>query len=114
MGKFPSLRDEFLESLNARINDLMTPFDKMWFFDKDFFGSASIKKVLPIMVPELTYKELDISDGLLARRTWTETILKEKNQDTRDKTMSDLSKCCTLDTYAMVRILEELQQLTTH
>lgn len=99
---------EFLANLNERINDLMIPFSNMWLVDKDFFGSASIKKVLPVMVPELSHKELDVSDGLLARRLWTQTVLDGQNQTEREKIMNDLSEYCTLDTFAMVRILEEL------
>jgi hypothetical protein len=83
----------------------------MWFFDKDFYGSASVKKVLPVLAPELSYKELDVGDGLLARRTWTQTVLEEKNESNRIKIMGNLSKYCTLDTFAMVRILEELKSI---
>jgi len=103
---------DFLTSLNERINDLMIPFTKMWFFDKDFFGSASIKKVMPVLAPELSYKSLNVGDGLLARRTWTQTVLEGKNQADREQIMEDLSKYCTLDTFAMVRILEELNKIT--
>jgi len=102
---------EFLTNLNERINDLMMPFSKMWFFDKDFMGSASVKKVMPVLAPELSYKELGVGDGLLARRTWTQTVLEGKNQVGRDRIMEDLSKYCTLDTFAMVRILEELKKV---
>ncbi len=83
----------------------------MWFFDKDFFGSASVKKVLPVLAPELSYKELNVSDGLLARRMWTQTVLEGKNKHKRVEIMYDLSKYCTLDTFAMVRILEELRKI---
>lgn len=107
---FPEYAD-FLADLNDRIDDLMTPFAKMWFFDKDFFGSASVKKVLPVLAPELSYKELNVSDGLLARRIWTQTVLEGKNRERRPMIMDDLSRYCTLDTFAMVRILEELQKL---
>jgi len=102
---------EFLASLNERIEDLMIPFSNMWLFDKDFFGSASVKKVMPVLAPELSYKELNVGDGLLARRTWTQTVLEGQNQGSRDEIMLDLSKYCTLDTYAMVRILGELGRL---
>jgi len=40
---------------------------------------------MPVLAPELSYKELEISDGLFARRTWTETILKGKNQSKKIK-----------------------------
>ena len=111
MASFYPEYKEFLDNLNERMLDLKTPFSEMWFFDKDFFGSASIKKVLPVLCPELSYKELDVSDGLLARRIWTQTVLEDKNQDKKEKIMSDLSKYCTLDTYGMVRILEELRKI---
>lgn len=111
MASFYPEHKEFLESLNQRINDLMIPFSEMWFVDKGFFGSASIKNVMPVLAPELSYKELDISDGLFARRVWTQTVLEDKNRDQRDKIMLDLSKYCTLDTYAMIRILEELKKI---
>ena len=108
MASFYPEHKEFLDSLNERINDLMIPFSQMWLVDKDFFGTAKLKKVLPVLIPELSYKELGVPDGLLARRTWTETILDGKNQGQKDQILSDLSEYCTLDTYAMVRILEEL------
>ena len=113
MAGFYSKHKEFLESLNKRINDLMIPFSEMWFVDKNFFGSASVKKVMPVLVPELSYKKLNVSDGLSARRVWTQTILEGKNQDQREKILLDLSKYCTLDTYAMVRILEKLQTIVS-
>lgn len=107
---YPDYAD-FLSNLNERINDLMIPFSEMWFFDKDFFGSASVKKVMPVLAPELSYKELNVGDGLLARRMWTQTVLEEKHEANRKEIMDDLSKYCTLDTYAMVRIYEELVKI---
>lgn len=108
MSKFYPEHKEFLASINARIEDLMIPFSKIWFFDKDFMGSASVKKVMPVLAPELSYEDLSVSDGLLARRLWTQTVLGGENKLKRTEIMYDLSKYCTLDTFAMVRILEEL------
>ncbi len=99
---------EFLTQLNERIEDLMTPFAKMWYFHKDFFGSASIKKVMPVLAPELSYQELNIGEGLLARRMWMQTVLAGKNQADREQIMADLCQYCTLDTFGMVRVWEEL------
>ena len=107
---YPEYAD-FLVNLNARIVDLMTPFAKMWFFDKDFFGSASVKKVLPILAPELSYKELEVDNGLLARRVWTDTVLNGKHEHNRTEVMYNLRKYCELDTFGMVRILEELRKI---
>lgn len=102
---------DFLLGLNERVDDLMIPFFQQWIIDKDFFGSASVKYVLPVMVPELSYKDLTVSDGMKARRTWTQTILENKNTWNKDEILKNLGDYCTLDTYAMVRILEELKNL---
>ncbi|MBI2087053.1 MAG: DUF2779 domain-containing protein [Candidatus Zambryskibacteria bacterium] len=98
----------FLQNLNDRMIDLMVPFSKGWFVDKDFFGSASIKAVLPALLPTLTYKELDISGGGQAQRLWMESVLKGFSPEKKEKVMEDLRKYCTLDTYAMYAIYKYL------
>ena len=102
---------KFLLELNERIDDLMIPFFQQWFIDKDFFGSASVKYVLPVMVPELSYKDLDVSDGMKARRTWTQTVLEDKNTWNKEEILKNLSDYCTLDTYAMVLIYNYLTNI---
>lgn len=113
MAKLRPEYREFLEQVNGRIKDLMTPFAKMWLVDKDFYGSASVKKVLPVLVPKLSYKDLAIGDGLLARRLWTETILRGENPEKIDQILNDLKSYCTLDTLAMVEILRELKKMVS-
>jgi len=111
MGElFPQYQQK-LHAINDRIQDLMTPFASMWFFDKNFFGSASIKKVLPALIPELSYKDLDIGDGQHAQRIWMETVLKGQNGDRKEEILSQLSTYCTLDTMAMVKIYEALEAI---
>jgi hypothetical protein len=108
MAKMYPKYEKFLHGINDRMIDLMDPFAKGWFVDKDFFGSASIKKVLPVLVPELSYKELDINNGEQALRIWVDTVLKGKNREKKDKIMADLRKYCALDTYSMYAILKYL------
>ena len=100
---------ELMHSINNRIVDLMLPFSQGWFVDKDFFGSASIKKVLPVLVSELSYKALAIQEGASAQRIWMETILDGKNPETKSKTITDLIEYCMLDTMAMVQLFKVLQ-----
>jgi hypothetical protein len=102
---------EFYQQLNERIKDLMLPFASDWFVDGDFFGSASIKQVQPIIAPELSYKGLSIGNGEDAQRIWMETFLEQKNPDQKDKIVTDLLKYCMYDTLVMVRIFEELKQI---
>ena len=102
---------EFLEGVNGRVVDLMEPFSNGLFVDKDFLGSASIKKVLPVLVPELSYKELGIQEGASAQRLWMEEVLKGDSSIDKEKLFSDLVKYCTLDTLAMVKIWSVLENL---
>ncbi len=71
---------DYLKGLNDRVVDLMVPFKSGWFVDKAFMGSASIKKVLPVLVPELTYEGLTINNGELAQRAWMDMYLEGKAQ----------------------------------
>jgi len=111
MSKLQTKYEKFLLGVNDRMVDLMTPFSKGWFVDKDFFGSASIKYVLPALLPEFSYKELNIQNGADAQRIWMKTVLGGTNSEKKDQIMSDLIKYCGLDTYAMYAILNYLISL---
>jgi hypothetical protein len=110
MANFYPKHKDFLENINERLFDLMIPFSKGWYVDKNFFGSASLKAVLPVLVPSLSYNELNISDGLASQRTWLETFLEGQNQENKDKIIKNLLEYCELDTFAMVKILEKLKK----
>ena len=113
MAAFAPEYQTFLEDINGRIVDLMIPFKEGKYVHKDFLGSASIKKVLPVLVPNLSYKELDIQDGGTALRIWSEAVLEGKYSDEeKNKIMSNLITYCKLDTFAMVEILERLREIT--
>lgn len=94
----------FLYNLNDRVIDLKTPFSEEWFVDKDFFGSASIKAVLPVLEPKLSYKELAIGNGTTAQRVWMELVQQGQHQERREEILNDLRKYCELDTFAVLRI----------
>lgn len=104
MGKLLPEYKEFYASLNSRILDLGIPFAKGWYTHKDFRTSWSIKNVMPVLIPDLSYKDLTIQDGTAAQRTWMHTVLDEQNQDQKDHIFEDLIKYCELDTLAMVEI----------
>ncbi len=54
---------------------------------------------------------MDVLDGLKARRLWMKTVLEDKNNENREEIIKNLIDYCTLDTFAMVRILEELKKI---
>ena len=100
---------EFLENLNLRTVDLMEPFKKDFVHPK-FEGSTSIKKVLPVLVPELRYSENAVHDGTGAIRAWSEMVDTDDDQ-VRVELRDELLAYCKLDTLAMVEIYRYLQHL---
>lgn len=98
-----------LENVNNRILDLMIPFSNGWFVDKAFGGSASIKKVLPVLVSEISYKKLAIQEGATAQRLWMECVFEGQKPAEKNQLMQNLLEYCKLDTLAMVQLFKVLQ-----
>ena len=102
---------EAMEAINDRVVDLIIPFQLKWYDDPRFNGSASIKQVLPVVCPHLSYKELGIQEGGSAQRLWMEAILDGKRDNEKAKILDDLVEYCKLDTLAMVEIYNCLRKL---
>lgn len=102
---------EQIAAINKRVVDLMTPFKAKWYDDPRCDGSASIKKVLPVLCPELSYKDLGIQDGNSAQRLWMEAILDEKRAAQKEQILADLIEYCKMDTWAMVEIYKKLKEV---
>jgi len=102
----------FYDEVNAKTYDLMKIFSDKLYIHPDFKGRSSIKKVLPVLVPELSYKDLGIGDGMTATISWYRAVKWETlSDDDRQKTFHDLEKYCELDTIAMVEIFRHLAAL---
>jgi hypothetical protein len=100
---------EALNSMNARIWDLEVIFRKHYRHWK--FGSkSSIKVVLPVLVPNLSYEDEPISDGGQATLNWIK-MLESDDMIERQQTTDELRSYCKLDTLAMVELLEHLRSV---
>jgi hypothetical protein len=104
---------DFLEGVNARVYDLMDVFANGYYAHPDFMGSASIKKVLPVLVPELSYKDLAIGEGMTAQVQWMKAARGLMSDEEAERLYEDLLTYCGQDTLAMVRIFEVLQKEVT-
>jgi len=91
-----------------RLKDLMIPFRDRMYYTPSMQGSYSIKKVLPALVPELSYKDLNIQEGGTASNTFSQMVQGNFQGDVV-QTRKDLLAYCELDTLAMVRILDVLR-----
>ncbi|MEI6880993.1 MAG: DUF2779 domain-containing protein [Bacteroidota bacterium] len=103
--------EDFLESVNTRVIDLIEPFAKQLFVHEGFKGKTSIKFVLPTLVPTLSYKELDISEGATASDTWNKIVADEYSKEEAEEKVEQLRTYCKLDTYAMFAIWDYLIKL---
>ncbi len=96
-----------IEERTARIKDLMIPFQKKWYYLPEMQGSYSIKNILPALVPELSYDDMEIADGGTASRVF-ESLYFENDRERIKTLREDLLKYCELDTLAMVEIYKRL------
>jgi len=101
----------FFDNLNERIYDLEIVFKKQHYVHKDFKGSSSIKKVLPVLAPTLSYKTLNIREGGSAANSWNVIVSGELSDKEKAQIAQDLKDYCKLDTYAMYAIWHELYKL---
>jgi predicted RecB family nuclease len=106
---FPDLADD-LDDLVKRLRDLL-PIIQNQVYHPNFFGSFSLKKVLPALVPALSYEDLDIADGQAACMALENLLLGSSgNDEDLESTRNHLLEYCKLDTLAMVRLWEMLRE----
>lgn len=102
----PQYKD-YLSYMNNSMFDLEDIF-KTDYVDYRFQGSTSIKKVLPVLLPELTYNDLDVQDGTMALDLWGRMVLDEDFNDDIEEARKNLLAYCELDTLAMVELYNKL------
>ena len=105
---FPQFSSHLM-SIHSNIKDLEIPFAKRFFYHPKMYGSSSIKKVLPAIVPSFkdAYTNLNlIHNGGEAMSEYAK--LKGKIRGEQDVIKKALLAYCKLDTLAMVKVLEKL------
>ncbi len=106
---FPDKKDS-INHIIKNIRDLMKPFQNMAIYNWQFNGSYSIKAVLPALVPELSYDELEINNGGMASSAWV-CMVQAKDAGEKETIRKQLLQYCHLDTLAMVRILGKMKAM---
>jgi hypothetical protein len=101
----------FLLWINERLFDLMDVFSQRLYMHPDFHGSASIKKVLPVLVPELSYDAMDIQNGTQAMVQWRKLVFGNLDTAEIETQETALRKYCELDSLAMVEVWRVLSGL---
>lgn len=106
-ARHPEYQD-FLFNLNDRVYDLIDIFKKQMFVHPGFKGKTSIKSVLPVLAPDLSYKDLEIQNGGSAMEAWFDAVFSGQKDAEKKKVYDNLLKYCSLDTYAMYVIWKHL------
>ena len=99
----------FLAGVNARVVDLMDVFSDQAYVHPGFRGRTSIKAILPVLVPELSYTTLAIQEGATATVRWNEIATGAVSEAEARRIAADLLAYCALDTRAMVEIWRVLE-----
>ncbi|MBP2682840.1 MAG: hypothetical protein H6Q79_879 [Deltaproteobacteria bacterium] len=110
LGEFlPKLRKR-LNALAGGIIDLMEPFKRRDIYHWRMNGSYSLKSVLPVLVPEMTYEHLEISDGAMASEAYF-TMENIADPVELARLRKALLEYCKQDSLGLVRLLERMRAM---
>jgi hypothetical protein len=96
-----------LQACVDRLFDLEVVFKK-GYYHPGFCGSTSIKKTLPVLVPDMTYSDLEVGDGETAVAVFAGMARGEITGDEAKAARDNLLRYCKQDTLAMVRLHERV------
>jgi hypothetical protein len=105
----PGLRRR-LAALSGGMIDLMEPFKRRDIYDWQMNGSYSLKRVLPVLVPEMTYDALEISDGEMASEAYF-ALEEISDPAERARLRKALLEYCRQDTLGLVLLVEKMRNM---
>jgi hypothetical protein len=101
---------DWKDSIFSDFLDISTPFRLFYYYNPSQKGTASLKSVLPALTG-IDYKDLTICDGNTANLEYLRIQYKPKWVEDKEKVLADLVQYCRMDSWAMVKILESLENL---
>ena len=93
-----------IDCLLARVADLMVPFRRKHLYTPAMNDSYSLKAVLPALVTDLSYSDLEIQEGGTASIIY-ESLYQENDPEQVRLNRENLLAYCKMDTLSLVRIL---------
>ena len=105
----PKLRKR-LNAITEGMIDMMEPFKARDIYDWRMNGSYSLKSVLPVLVPEMTYKDLEIRDGAMASEAYF-TMGEITDPAELARLRKALLEYCRQDTLGLLCLLEKMQAM---
>jgi hypothetical protein len=103
---FPEYRGQ-ITNIQERLWDPL-PVIRSHVYHAEFRGSYSLKRVLPALVPDITYEGMEVSEGSEAGLVWEKINGNQLEAEVRNRLRKALLAYCKQDTLAMVRLLDVL------
>jgi len=103
---FPRFQSD-IDGAIERFWDLLSVI-RTHYYHPAFNGSFSIKSVLPAVVPDLGYDDLEIQEGSMASLQYYRMIFEVSDGDEKSRLRTALLKYCGRDTLAMVALRRAL------
>jgi len=107
---FPDLAPR-LASAISRLFDLKEVIGQSY-YNPELRGSFSIKRVLPVLVPDLSYEGLPINDGDTAMSKFGRMAIGQYDRGQVAEIRQQLLEYCGLDTLAMVELHRRLLEIS--
>ena len=105
----PELSDK-IHAIQERIID-MELIIRNNYYDKNFHGRTSIKKILPVMIENMNYDNLDIAEGGSASAHFAYMAMNMYSKEKEEEIKKELLQYCCQDTLSLVKMH---QFLTKH
>jgi hypothetical protein len=96
-----------IEYVQERMIDLMVPFRRKHLYTPEMNGRYSLKAVLPALIPDLSYNDLEIQEGGTASLTF-ESLYHDTDPESIRQKRENLLEYCKLDTLSMLKLLEKM------
>lgn len=109
LGKlFPGYA-KYVKDRMQRMVDVETPFRKDWFYHPNMRGGYSMKSILPALVDNMSYKDMNVKDGVDAMIIYQQLIT-ENDMDKKQQVIEDLLSYCRMDTLGLYNVYKKLEQ----
>lgn len=112
LANFLPSYEDFFQGLIDRTYDLMDIVENQYYVHPGFEGRSSIKKVLPILSPNLSYKNLRVQSGTDAIEAYRKIIKGELTAEMAKEKEIQMLEYCKMDTFAMYSIWKHLYDKT--
>jgi predicted RecB family nuclease len=101
-----------IENVKNRLWDLH-PVIRDYVYHPEFYGSFSLKSVLPALVPHMKYDGMDVADGIDAGLAYNKMIKAGLPEPELKNLRDALLQYCGQDTLAMVELINSLRSKAT-